>query len=264
MAAATCGASSGSSTFGDGLARDEETYPRQLEQLLAGRYPDVNVEVLNAGVSAYTSYQGVRYLERRLIPLGPDLVVMDFGNNDALQVIFGAADAAHGKRLEEDAKHGPTLARRAGGLLRKSLIVNGVLAGLPAGRAVTPRVSPDEYRTNVRRALELGRANGFGLLVLYERATDFASLHPYLQHYYDANTALAAETGLVTADPGPLMAQNANDALFLDFIHPTAHGNALVARAAYEKIVGAGLLDAAVARARAERRAADPARDVSP
>jgi len=217
----------GSSTFGDGLSRDEETYPWQLERLLAARFPDVQIEVLNAGCRRTRRTRGCGCSSAASSPRpGP----RDHGlrNNDALHVIFGLPDAEYGKRLEAEARDGPTLVRRLGGLLRRSLLVNGLIANIPARDSKMPRVSPAEYRENLRgaRARPRARLRAFDP----HRARD--GLHvgtPYLKPYYDAGASLAAETGAAAADPGPLLRQHASDALFLDFIHPTARGNALIA-----------------------------------
>jgi len=67
-------------TFGAGVG-SEETYPKQLEALLnserSGKY-----EVINAGVSAYDTWQEVDYLKREGLRFKPDLVVIGVYAND--------------------------------------------------------------------------------------------------------------------------------------------------------------------------------------
>ena len=67
-------------TFGAGV-RNEETYPKQLEVLLnadrLGRY-----EVINAGVSAYDTWQEVDYLKRDGLRFKPNVVVIGVYAND--------------------------------------------------------------------------------------------------------------------------------------------------------------------------------------
>jgi len=76
-------------TFGLDLD-DEYTYPSQLEKLLRGfARPGATIEVINAGVYAYTSRQGLAYLDQRLLKFEPDLVILGFGFNDAQSKFIG-------------------------------------------------------------------------------------------------------------------------------------------------------------------------------
>ena len=67
----------GSTAFGTGLLRDEDTFCAQLEKLL----PDS--EVINAAVIGYHSGQEMVYLLTDLIDLKPDLIIALDGANDA-------------------------------------------------------------------------------------------------------------------------------------------------------------------------------------
>ena len=71
-----------SSTFGAGV-NNEDTWPAQLQAVFDSEAPDA-VEVINAGVSAYTAYQGLRYLEIRGLELEPNIVIACFGHNDQM------------------------------------------------------------------------------------------------------------------------------------------------------------------------------------
>ena len=79
-----------STTFGWSVA-DDETYPFQLEKLLRERYPGRPVQVLNLGVTGYTSLQGRELF--RSENFRPDLVVFAFGPNDRLPALM--SDAEH-------------------------------------------------------------------------------------------------------------------------------------------------------------------------
>lgn len=83
-------------TYGFGVKADE-AYPRQLEvQLAALGSP---AEVINAGVTGYTTYQGLRFLERDLLDLQPDVVLFAFMNNDRWDA-RGKPHDAEGMRAE--------------------------------------------------------------------------------------------------------------------------------------------------------------------
>lgn len=70
-------------TFGNGV-RVEDTYPEQLEKLLNGAASDLLVEVINAGVPAYDTWQEISYLERDGIRFQPKLVMLGFYANDVV------------------------------------------------------------------------------------------------------------------------------------------------------------------------------------
>lgn len=72
-----------SSTFGIGVA-DNETYSALLEQALNRQSPRGGYRVINAGVSAYSSTQSVRYLELRGLFFDPDAVLFYHEINDYL------------------------------------------------------------------------------------------------------------------------------------------------------------------------------------
>jgi len=72
-----------SSTFGVGVS-DGETYSALLPELLESLLPGATVTVLNAGVSAYSSFQSLKLLENRGLALEPDVVLFYHEVNDYL------------------------------------------------------------------------------------------------------------------------------------------------------------------------------------
>jgi lysophospholipase L1-like esterase len=72
----------GGSTTYTTVPADSDTYPAQLERILRERYGDAQVEVLNAGVGGWSSWECLIDLELRVIDLQPDLLVVYHGIND--------------------------------------------------------------------------------------------------------------------------------------------------------------------------------------
>lgn len=75
-----------SSTFGF-LNSEEECYARLLEECLNSRGGEDKYEVINAGVSGYTTLQEAIALKLRVLPLEPDIVVIQFGHNNRSKII---------------------------------------------------------------------------------------------------------------------------------------------------------------------------------
>ena len=71
----------GSTTFGNDQYYSE-TWPGYLQQIFDGEELGVNVEVINAGIPAYSSTPEYQMLKTRLIHYQPDLVIMYDGWND--------------------------------------------------------------------------------------------------------------------------------------------------------------------------------------
>jgi hypothetical protein len=70
----------GSTTYGDHIARWEDAYPAQLEKILRQRHHAV--EVINAGVPGYSSWEMLISFEFHLLDLQPDLLLVYEGIND--------------------------------------------------------------------------------------------------------------------------------------------------------------------------------------
>jgi hypothetical protein len=61
---------------------DEKTFTAQLNKILAEDFAYRNVEVINAGVVAYNSWESLINFQFRVLDLDPDLVIVYFGTND--------------------------------------------------------------------------------------------------------------------------------------------------------------------------------------
>lgn len=85
----------GSATYGAAVADDRETYPTQLAAELARRgYEDV--EIINAGVLEYSSWEDLFNFEFRILDLEPDLVLVQTGYEDIATRLVWPASAYRG------------------------------------------------------------------------------------------------------------------------------------------------------------------------
>lgn len=70
-------------TYGLGISW-QDAYPAQLQNILHSQYGYTNVEVINAGVMAYSSWDTLTNLSFRVLELQPDLIIVYDGSNDAV------------------------------------------------------------------------------------------------------------------------------------------------------------------------------------
>jgi lysophospholipase L1-like esterase len=91
----------GSSTYDVSIKDNDETFTAQLDKLLKEDYGYRDVQVINAGVSGYNSWEILVNLEFRVLDLDPDLVIIYEGTNDV-----------HARMVEPSAYRGDDLGRR--------------------------------------------------------------------------------------------------------------------------------------------------------
>lgn len=197
-------------TFGTDVD-DEYTYPGQLQDLL-NQARAARFEVINAGVMGYSSRQGLVYLREKLLNLEPDLVILEFGLNDAQPAVWttfrsdakmipGDASSGFKKIYASPANFGLLL------LVKQPLVVylryltarmkQGQLFGKGEKPALKPvlmpmggkrtnlqtrfrnaRVPPDDFLANLDAFVRLGRERGFKLVfyIPYKILPDYKNL----------------------------------------------------------------------------------------
>lgn len=72
----------GSTTYGEYLESWEQAYPAQLEHILKNDYGYQQIEVINAGVPGYTTWESAVNFLLRVQDLDPDMIVIYHGVND--------------------------------------------------------------------------------------------------------------------------------------------------------------------------------------
>lgn len=72
----------GSTTYGTSVADPAKTYPAQLQAYLREKSGNPDIEVINAGISYACSFEVLSTFLYRVLPLEPDLVVVDASIND--------------------------------------------------------------------------------------------------------------------------------------------------------------------------------------
>jgi lysophospholipase L1-like esterase len=144
-------------TFGFGVP-EEGALPARVAALLAADVAPGTIEWINAGVPGFSSFQGLRHLETRLLPLSPDVVLVLFAWNDGWQSNMPDAKRRQLSRMETfiNSFRVVNLAQRKYESLMRKL---GVQPAAPAGGSVT-RVTPDELEANLQRIAAAVRGAG--------------------------------------------------------------------------------------------------------
>jgi lysophospholipase L1-like esterase len=154
-------------TFGYGVS-ESDTYPRQLERRLralehkpaafAGR---PHVEVVNAGVIGYSSWQGRVLYDERIRDYSPDLVVVQFGYNDH-----------HSAESSDRQKYDSRYLRPFASAVEKSAFyqlaarVGNRIWGSRLDHEPVARVSVDEFGLNLLALQRRAAADGARVLFL--------------------------------------------------------------------------------------------------
>ncbi|MGB5339435.1 MAG: SGNH/GDSL hydrolase family protein [Gammaproteobacteria bacterium] len=72
----------GSTTYTIKVEDNNQTFSAQLEKILRNKYDYENVEVINAGVGGYNSWESLTNLQYRVLDLEPNLIIIYHGVND--------------------------------------------------------------------------------------------------------------------------------------------------------------------------------------
>jgi lysophospholipase L1-like esterase len=72
----------GSTTYTIGVQDNEKTFTRILEKMLIKNFGYENIEVINAGVGGYNSWESLINLQFRVLDLHPDIIIIYHGTND--------------------------------------------------------------------------------------------------------------------------------------------------------------------------------------
>ena len=210
-----------SCTFGSGAGQDE-TWPAQLEQTLPG------VEVINAGVPGFSSYQALRYLEIEGFDLDPDVVVFVSGVNDASPATAGGKRRfGSGLHLSDREYAQAVKAKRRLGITR--LLWR---AGFFGGGGAKRRVPVDDYVSNLEEFVAQSGSRGITPVIVgwpLRRGSD-PEVERVLAQYHQA----ARIDGAVYVD----LAQglSGHDELFIDAVHLSPRGYGVVAKKIAERI----------------------------
>jgi lysophospholipase L1-like esterase/tetratricopeptide (TPR) repeat protein len=208
-----------------------------LRRALQGLCGDLRpVEVVDAGITGYSTLQNRLQVERDLLRLQPDLLVwLVTGANDT-SLVEGLGDAEQSEALRSPLR---ALARlrvaRLLGLGRfgwRGLSPNAE----PGSTTARPRVTLDEAVDNLRAVA--GWLPGRLLVGLYPPLPVYAQA-PAVAELFARALATSDALGLPVVDLRPAVDAVAPLPIYIDNVHPSPVGHALIARGLLPRVLAA-------------------------
>jgi len=232
-----------SSTYGLGV-KEEETFAAVLGGLLGEELPGKRMRVFNAACPGHTTHQAVKILNEYVARVRPDLVVVAYNNDPALEFFTDREREAAGARWLEVQK----LLYRSRFYIVLRQVVIGLRRGVAldweapeetyrravAGRQMKRRVPLSEYRENLETLTRLGREGGFAVVFVRmpvnRQSSKFTGGRFYDPEYPEALLAFGRETSALVTDVDRIWeAAGLTDFLPDHIFHPDAAGHEWIA-----------------------------------
>ena len=237
-------------------------YSDELRSRIAARDPNAPLSFVNLGVSGWSSWSGLRQLQRDVLPMRPKAITIYFGWNDHWEH-FGLEDKDAARFLKEP----PWL--RMVELAERAFVVSKRFFGTSIYRVPLP-----DFRANLRRMVRIARDNDIIPILLTAptsirrgREPDYLSerwlsnlddLVPLHQRYVQAVRDVAAEEDAPLVDLhqefNQLSRQELKQIVKGDGIHLTSAGHRKVAELIDRHLLRTGLYQQIVQDAPFEER----------
>ena len=215
-------------------------YGQTLQSVIEARNPDSIFSFVNAGTVGWSSWSGLRQLQRDVLPMRPKAVTIYYGWND------------HWRNLGLQDKYAARFVEPSG-FRTAQLVDKAVFASMQLFAEPSPyRVSPADFRDNLRRMVRIARDNGIIPILLTApssyrpgdstRRRDFAPLHR--RYVQIVREAAAAEDALLVdlyREFNRLSQQDVNRLFKEDGIHLRPEGDRKIAALIDRRLVEANL-----------------------
>jgi lysophospholipase L1-like esterase len=214
-------------TFGYGVG-DDETYPYQLGRLLA----PYGAEVVNAGVTGYSSHQVLGLLRRLLPQLDADAVTICIGWNDGNR--RPVDDREYARRLAQiTSVEGPLDHLYLYRAMKRAYVKATALKGLDEHAATGRRATLAQYRENLELIVRECRQHGVRpVFIALPRRRSTGEKVPdgsYAQTLLESGKALGVPV-LSSGDLGLETTLANNDRYFIDLLHLSPEGADVMAK----------------------------------
>lgn len=228
-----------------------DTYPKMLESDLAtsglSGPQGQRVQVINAGMSGHTSWQGLMLLRSEVLPLQPDVLVEAFGYHDSNWAL------SHDHEVLTDSlalwRARTVLYQSRVFLLLRTLMLRrqANLNDAAAEKDQVQRVPPKQFKRNLQALLDLGEKHAFRVVFLLEPLRDPQDWQRTWWHM-EAARELAREKNVPLIDgfqPFARLSPPDREAFFDDAIHLNRAGHAFLAELVRNDLKKAGILASA-------------------
>ena len=236
-------------------------YPEFLASLIEDHSPERNFTWVKVGVTGWSSYQGLRQLERDVVPMRPRIVIISYGWNDHW-MNYGIEDKMIGEIYR---KHPPMLLELSSDIRMATLINQAIFAlrsPTPEQQNKSPvRVSLSDFSANLRQMVLVARDDGVIPILLTAPSAhrkgkepryllkgwlnDLDDLIPLHQQYVQAVRNVASQQQAPLIDlysEFNRLPQKDLDKLFKrDGIHLRKKGDEKIAEMIYAYLVSTGL-----------------------
>ena len=162
-----------SSAFGWGV-EEYQTYSFLLEYLLRNKYPDIEINVINAGQVGFSSWQGVQLYKKEFFKkLKADVLIIAYGVNDVDRFRFfytshlaDKEEFAVPKKAWETPLQNLFLRFRSINLLSRK--ISNFFDNYKCPHKIIPqrRVDNDDFSRNIEQLVQLGKLNSLGIILL--------------------------------------------------------------------------------------------------
>ena len=212
----------GDSCIGGHALKLQDTFAKQLENLLNHIPGPTHYEVINAGVPGYSSLQGLRYLQIILSKYSPDLFIVHFGYNDKTRARYADKEFSILVFLKSQILRS---------IISRSRICQYMMKKIYSPHKINwkARVTPEDCRNNLEKMRELVNKNQVKILFI----------KPCLRQEIinDAEDS-------VYAPPDPYINlfdllepyKDNSQIIYIDYEHPTAYANKIIASEVYSWI----------------------------
>jgi lysophospholipase L1-like esterase len=240
------------------------TYDQCLKDLIDQRHPGNAFKYVNAGVSGWTSYQGLQQLKRDVVRMHPRVITIYYGWNDHWKN-FGLED----KDIARFIKSSPTANRLSKFRVAQFLNSLYVRHVLQKGRDPRTRVSLEDFYANLISIVKIARSENITPILLtapsahiqgheptylaQQFLSDLSQLVPVHREYAEVVRKVASQENVPLVDLA-----RAFDALPRDFvvnecfhadgIHLKPTGDKIIAETLYRHMEATGLLDSPAER----------------
>lgn len=226
----------------------KETYPSLMEKI-ANHVLQKKIEILNAGVGSYSSFQGLQRFKHAVLPYKPDVVTVFFGWNDHW-VTF-----QEDKNVRLPNEHIVKLVNMAEKLRTYQFLNYFLTRGKNKNETLKQslRVRPDDYKNNLNTIIDLAQANNIKVILITapHHLAEFqpTSYFPYpkeillpLHLKYNQIVRIVAKERRVPLVDLEAIVHNNPAIISKDGVHFTPLGCQFVAKAVLDRLAAEGLL----------------------